>query len=95
MRTASTRRHRSVTAGPWRAPPPTGYKHRDTSRRLERLKGQMNNTIAVEQNADTLGGPGIPRTALTAAFVLLGLILLYFANRYVRRHHKTRHHHRY
>jgi hypothetical protein len=55
----------------------------------------MNNTIAVEPNADTLGGSGIPRMALTAAFVFLGVILLYFANRHVRRNHKTRRHRRY
>ncbi|HXT01618.1 MAG TPA: hypothetical protein VN915_13170 [Elusimicrobiota bacterium] len=54
----------------------------------------MNNTIAVEPNTST-GDFGVPRIALTAAFVFLGLVLLFFARHHIRRHHKTRHHHRY
>lgn len=55
----------------------------------------MNNTLAVEPPPSALGDAGVPRMALTAAFVFLGLVLLYFATRHVHRHHKTRHHHRY
>lgn len=55
----------------------------------------MNNTITVEQTPSALNDVGIPRMALTAAFVLMGLILLYFATHHIRRHHKHRRHHRY
>jgi hypothetical protein len=60
-----------------------------------RSETDMNNTLTVEPNSDTLGGSGIPRMALTAAFVFLGLVLLYLANRHVRRSHKTKHRRRY
>jgi hypothetical protein len=55
----------------------------------------MNNTLAVEQPGGALDHVGVPRAALTAAFVVLGLILLFFAARHIGRHHKTRRHHRY
>lgn len=55
----------------------------------------MNHTIAVEPPPSALGEAGIPRMALTAALVFLGLLLLFFATHHIRRHHKTRHHHRY
>ena len=55
----------------------------------------MNNTIAVEADANTVSEFGVPRMALTAAFVALGLVLLFLATHHIRRHHKTRHHHRY
>ena len=55
----------------------------------------MNNTLAVEPPATALGEAGVPRMALTAALVFLGLVLLVFATHHIRRHHKTRRHHRY
>jgi hypothetical protein len=55
----------------------------------------MNSTIAVDQNPSGLGGSGIPRNAVIAAFVLVGVILIYVANRYLCRPHKAGHRRRY
>ena len=55
----------------------------------------MNNTIAVEQNPIELAGSGIHRGVLIAVFVLMGVILLALANRYLRRHHKAGHRRRF
>jgi hypothetical protein len=55
----------------------------------------MNSAIAVDSNPSAADNSGIIRASLAAAFVAVGLVLLYVANRYVRRHHKGRRHHRY
>jgi hypothetical protein len=47
----------------------------------------MNTSIAVDSNPQPENNSGITRTSILAVFVVVGLILLYAANRACR-HHK-------